>query len=166
VIARAFHWMNREQTLTDLFKMTKSGGGVAVISDNGPYDGAMIPWKETIRQTVRKWLGEVRKAGTDGTFPHPTKRFEAYLKESEFGNYEEAKYSIERSWSLDEIIGYMYSTSLASPSVLGDKKDAFEVDLRERLLKIEPTGHFKELVDIMVNLVWKKRFVKKEKNDE
>jgi ubiquinone/menaquinone biosynthesis C-methylase UbiE len=166
VIARAFHWMNREQTLTDLFKMTKSGGGVAVISDSGPMDGAMIPWKEIIRQTVRKWLGEERKAGTDGTFSHPKKRFEVYLKESEFRNYEEETCPVERNWTLDEIIGYMYSTSFASPSVLGDKKDAFEVDLREQLQKIKPAGRFKGPVEIVVNMVWKKRFVKKEKNDE
>jgi ubiquinone/menaquinone biosynthesis C-methylase UbiE len=161
VIARAFHWMNREQTLHDLFKITVPGGGVAVISDSGPYDRAMIPWKETIQQTVKKWLGEARKAGTEGTFSHPQKRFETYLKESEFGNYEEATCTIERSWSIDEIIGYMYSTSLASPPVLGDKNDAFEADLRERLMKIEPAGRFKEPVEIVVNMVWKKSLIKK-----
>jgi ubiquinone/menaquinone biosynthesis C-methylase UbiE len=157
VIAKAFHWMNREQTLHDLFRITLPDGGVAVIWDSGPYDRALIPWKETIQQTVKKWLGEERKAGTEGIFTHPEKRFEAYLKESEFGNYEEAHYSIERSWSIDEIIGYMYSTSLASPPVLGEKKDAFEADLREQLLKIEPTGCYKEPVEIVVNIVCKKR---------
>jgi ubiquinone/menaquinone biosynthesis C-methylase UbiE len=166
VIARAFHWMNREQTLHDLFKITVPGGGVAVISDSGPYHRAMIPWKETIQQTVKKWLGEERKAGTEGTFSHTKKRFETYLKESEFGNYEEATCVIERSWSLDEIIGYMYSTSSASPPVLGDKKDAFEADLRERLLEIEPAGRFKEPVEIVVNMVWKKHIIKKRRHDD
>jgi ubiquinone/menaquinone biosynthesis C-methylase UbiE len=159
VIARAFHWMNREQTLHDLFKITVPGGGVAVISDSGPYDRTLIPWKETIQQTVKTWLGEERKAGTEGTFSHPKRRFETYLKESEFRNYEEATCPAERNWTLDEIIGYMYSTSLASPPVLGNKKDAFEADLRERLLKIETTGRFKESVEIVINMVWKKRFI-------
>jgi ubiquinone/menaquinone biosynthesis C-methylase UbiE len=156
VIARALHWMDREQTLKDLFKMTLSGGGVAVISDSGPTDGAMLPWKEAIRQTVKKWLGPERKAGKDGTYTHPKKRFEAYLKESAFSGYEEANFTVDRSWTLDEIIGYLYSTSLASPTVLGDKKGRFEADLRESLLKIEPTGRFKELATIEIKMVWKK----------
>jgi ubiquinone/menaquinone biosynthesis C-methylase UbiE len=157
VIARAFHWMDKEQTLKDLYKITFSGGGVAIIADGGPTDGEMLPWKETIQQTVKKWLGEERKAGTEGTYSHPKKRFEAFLKDSKFSKYEEVSYAIERNWSLDEIIGYMYSTSLASPPVLGDKKDAFEADLRERLLEIEPAGRFREPVKTNIMMVWKKR---------
>jgi ubiquinone/menaquinone biosynthesis C-methylase UbiE len=53
VVARALHWMDREQTLADLFRITLPGGGVAVISDDGPMDaGASIPWKVTVIQTV------------------------------------------------------------------------------------------------------------------
>ena len=156
VIARAFHWMDREQTLKDLFKITLPGGGVAVISDSGPMDGAMLPWKEVILQTVKKWLGAERKAGTEGTYSHPKKRFEAFFKESEFFNYESISFQLERNWTLDEIIGYVYSSSLASSPVLGDKKDPFEAELRGRLKEIEPAGQFPEPVTINVMLVWKR----------
>jgi ubiquinone/menaquinone biosynthesis C-methylase UbiE len=156
VIARAFHWMDREQTLTDLYRITQTGGGVAVITDNGPTDGEMLPWKRAIVQTVQKWVGVERKAGTEGEFRHPGKRFEEYLKESEFHDYTSAVFQIERSWMVDEIIGYMYSTSLASPPVLGDKKEPFEADLRQRLREIQPEGRFKEPVTINVMMVWKK----------
>jgi ubiquinone/menaquinone biosynthesis C-methylase UbiE len=160
VIARAFHWMDKEQTLKDLFRITAPGGGVAVITDSELIeDETMLPWKETIQQTVKKWLGEERKAGTEGTYSHPKKRFEAFLKDSKFSKYEEASYAIERNWSLDEIIGYMYSTSLASPPVLGDKKESFEADLREKLIEIETAGRFREPVTISIMMVWKKRFM-------
>ena len=155
VIARAFHWMDKEQTLKDLFRITVTGGGVAIISDSGPYDGEMLLWKEAIQQTVKKWLGPERKAGTDGTYTHPVKRFETFLEESEFRNYELASFRQERVWSLDDIIGYMYSSSLASPPVLGDKKASFEADLREKLLKIEPSGRFKEPAITNIMMVWK-----------
>jgi ubiquinone/menaquinone biosynthesis C-methylase UbiE len=155
VIARAFHWMDRVQTLGDLFKITLHGGGIAVVGDSGPADGAEQPWKEVILRTMKKWLGDERKAGTEGTYTHPKRRFEAYLKESEFSNYEEVSYKITRSWTPDEIVGYMYSTSMASLPVLGNKKASFEADLREQLLKIESTGHFQEPVTIKVMMVWK-----------
>jgi ubiquinone/menaquinone biosynthesis C-methylase UbiE len=155
VMGRSFHWMDQQQTLNELFKMTLPGGGVALIGDSGPTDGAELPWKETIQQTVKKWLGDERKAGTRGIYRHPPKRFEGYLKESDFSKYKEVSYKITRSWTPDEIVGYMYSTSLASLPVLGDKKELFEADLRRRLQEIEPTGLFKELVTINIMMVWK-----------
>jgi hypothetical protein len=112
--------ISREQILKDLYKIiTKSDGGVAIIIDSGPRDGLTLPWKEIIDQTVRRWLGEERKAGTKGTYSHPTKRFETILQESEFRDLEFADFKLERSWSIDQIIGYLYSTSSSSLPVLG-----------------------------------------------
>ncbi len=156
VIARAFHWMDREQTLKDLYTTTKTDGGVAIIQDSGPRDGPLLPWKEIIDQTVRYWLGEERKAGTEGTYSHPTKRFETVLQESEFRDIELTEFNVERSWSIDQIIGYLYSASFSSLPVLREKKEAFEVDVRKRLGELEPTGQFKEQVRIEVMMVWKR----------
>jgi ubiquinone/menaquinone biosynthesis C-methylase UbiE len=155
VIARAFHWMDRDQTLADLFKITHPGGGVAIVADSGLFEVSDIAWKQVIVQTVQKWLGAERKAGTEGTFKHPAKTFETSFSESQFGNFTSAVINTERQWTVDEIIGYMYSTSLASPPVLGDKKELFEADLRERLREIEPSGQFTEPVTVKVMMVWK-----------
>jgi ubiquinone/menaquinone biosynthesis C-methylase UbiE len=155
VIARAFHWMDREQTLADLFKITLPGGGVAIIADSSIFEDSPLAWKQAIVQTVQKWVGVERKAGTESTFTHPPKPFETYLKESRFCNLEIAVIKTERSWTVEEIIGYMYSTSLASIPVLGDKKEAFEVDLRRELREIEPSGQFVEPVTVKIMMVWK-----------
>jgi hypothetical protein len=56
VIANAFHWMNRKQTLKDLHRITKPGGGVAIVGDSGPWNGPKPPWKELMDQTVKHWL--------------------------------------------------------------------------------------------------------------
>lgn len=155
-IGRAFHWMDREQTLRDLSAITKSGGGVVIIGDNGPRDGPPgNPWKAVIDETVRHWLGDSRKAGTKGTYTHPEKRFEAILKESPFHNLESVKISTTRTWTIDQIIGYLYSTSSTSIPVLGDKKELFEADLRRRLLSLDPGGLFNEEVTTQVLMVWK-----------
>jgi len=156
VIARAFHWMDRGQILKDLYKITKSDGGVAIINDSGPKDGLTLPWKEIIDQTVRRWLGEERKAGTKGTYSHPTKRFETILQESEFRDLEFVDFKLEKSWSIDQIIGYLYSTSSSSLPVLGDRKELFEADLRVSLRELDPTEQFKEQVEINVLMVWKR----------
>ncbi len=114
VIARAFHWMDREQTLKDLYHLTKPGGGVAIVVDNGPMDGPEIPWKAVIKETVKKWLGEERKAGTSGTYTHQPKLHQKVLEESKFGNMKTISIKSERTWSIGRIIGYIYSTSYVS----------------------------------------------------
>ena len=155
-IGRAFHWMDREQTLRDLYTLTKSGGGVVIIGDNGPRDGPPgNPWKVVIAETVRNFLGDSRKAGTKGTYTHPEKRFETTLKESPFHHFESTKIMTTRIWTVDRIIGYLYSTSSTSIPVLGDKKELFEADLRRRLLSLDQSGQFKEEVNTQVLMVWK-----------
>ena len=48
-------------------------------------------------------------------------------------------------WTLPELIGFVYSTSmLPARPCFGDRVDAFEADVQERLLGIEPSGVFRE----------------------
>jgi ubiquinone/menaquinone biosynthesis C-methylase UbiE len=156
VIAQAFHWMDREQTLHDLYPLLKSGGGVAVIATDGPKtDYPDTDWKVIISDTVRSWMGDVRKAGTKGTYIHPTKRFETVLAESQFHGLESYEFKTKRTWTMDSIMGYLYSTSSTSIPVLGDKKEAFEADLRTRLAALEPSGLFKEDAITEVIVIWK-----------
>jgi hypothetical protein len=148
--------MDREQTLRDLYSITKSGGGLAIIGDNGPRDDpAGNPWKVIIAETVRHWLGNERKAGTKGTYSHPPKRFEMILAESQFSNLEFAKIITSRTWTIEQIIGYLYSTSSTSIPVLADKKESFEADLRHRLSSFASDGQFNEEVITSVIMFWK-----------
>jgi len=156
VIAQAFHWMDEEQTLRDLYPMVKGGGGLALIAADGPKtDSPDTPWKVIIQDTTRCWLGEIRRAGTKGIYTHRAKRFEEVLEDSEFHGLETASITVERIWTFDNIIGYLYSTSSCSIPILGDKKEGFEKDLRERLAASEPSGLFKENAVTEVMMVWK-----------
>ena len=57
--------------------------------------------------------------------------------------------------NLDSIIGNIYSTSMANQEVLGDKKEAFEKDLRDTLLKDNPSGKFVSEGQVQAFLAWK-----------
>jgi len=96
----------------------------------------------------------VRKAGTKGTYAHPQKRFEALLEESPFHYLEIISIKTNRAWTIDQIIGYLYSTSSSSLPVLGDKKERFEADLRRQLAALG-TDSFQEEVITNVMMVWK-----------
>jgi hypothetical protein len=65
------------------------------------------------------------------------------------------KINTKRTWTIDEIIGYLYSLSSSSIPVLGDKKEPFEADIRRRLTDIEPSGVFEEEVTTEILMAWK-----------
>jgi hypothetical protein len=54
---------------------------------------------------------------------------------------------VRELWSIDQIIGYLFSTSYASKSVLGDRAPAFEEDLREALSRLSADGWFEKEIE-------------------
>ena len=146
VMARSFHWTDRVKILKDIYNLTRQGGGIAVVVDNGPLDVQDTTWKAVLKDTVTKWLGKERKAGTTGTYTHSYRRHQGIIQESDFKDMTIVNMNTVRTWSIDRIIGYVYSTSYVSIPVLGDKKEPFEADLRERLAGLDPGGGFKERV--------------------
>jgi hypothetical protein len=50
---------------------------------------------------------------------------------------------VER-WSIESLAGFVYSTSFLNRTVLQDRADAFERDLRRRLLGCCPDGVFEQ----------------------
>jgi hypothetical protein len=56
---------------------------------------------------------------------------------------------------IDNVIRNLYSTSGANPKVLGNKKEAFEKELRETLSKLNPSGKFVSEGEVGAILAWK-----------
>jgi hypothetical protein len=46
-------------------------------------------------------------------------------------------------WTVDSIIGNLYSMSFCTRKVLGERAEAFERDLRSAILAVEPSGIFR-----------------------
>jgi hypothetical protein len=55
---------------------------------------------------------------------------------------EEGEFSLEHVWNCDSLVGFMFSTSIASRRALGDKAGDFEAALRRALLDFDPSDHF------------------------
>lgn len=157
-IGRAFHWMDREKVLGDLFDLTFQTGGVAIIGDGSLWTKAN-QWQELIKQIVQKHLGSERRAG-NSTFTKATDRLttthESIIKKSPFQNFQSIRYNYQIKWDIPHIIGYLYSTSFCSPDLIGNKKEQFETDLTESLLEFNPKGTYIEEIELYALLAWKK----------
>jgi ubiquinone/menaquinone biosynthesis C-methylase UbiE len=134
-IGTAFHWMEQEKTLNSLYNLVIDGGGVAVVDLN-----TTLLKNPIVIQVIKKWLGEERRAGSGVFKPPAKKKYQNIMNESRFHGIEVWDYPFTFDYDIYSIVGMLYSTSYCNQNVLGDKKEAFEKDLRETLLNSYPSG--------------------------
>ncbi|MDR2077765.1 MAG: class I SAM-dependent methyltransferase [Rickettsiales bacterium] len=149
IIARAFHWMNRERVLEDLYSVTNPGGGVAIVGDS-KFRREKAEWENVRNAVIERHIGKERKAGVSGTYSHPTKLHEEVLAESKFLDIKIENFNFDRKWTIDQIVGHCYSTSFCSKPLLGNRVEAFEKDLRAELLKLDNSGIFQDVGEFEV----------------
>jgi len=144
IMGQSFHWMDRDQVLKELHAMLEPQGIVTIVFQER-HEPAEIRVVE--EETVRQFLGDRRRAG-QGYYEHPPETHETVLARSLFKMLGPWRYSYERTQTIDRAVGYVFSTSRASPRLLGDRADSFEAELRRKLLEAAPRGKFKLRVDV------------------
>lgn len=151
----SFHWMKQAEVLQKIFNLTETGGGVVVVSDSSsPWRDGGERWKEARKKIVQEYLGKERRAG-NGFYNEPKAKFEDLFKDSPFGGHTEWTHSYIRTWTLEEVISLLYSTSFASRRMFGGRLEDFEQKARAELLKLEPSGVFKEQMHLQALLAKK-----------
>ncbi|OGN01040.1 MAG: hypothetical protein A3B91_02920 [Candidatus Yanofskybacteria bacterium RIFCSPHIGHO2_02_FULL_41_29] len=152
----SFHWMEQDKVLEKVFEITEEGGGIAIISNNSPVltDKGDDRYKTVVAETIKKYLGEKRRAG-NSFYQEPKERFEVIIQRSKFQGFEIFSNKYQQRWTTDEIIGFLSSTSYASRRLFGERIDEFEKELRDKLLKLNPSGFFTETVVSEAYLAWK-----------
>ncbi|MER6099140.1 methyltransferase domain-containing protein [Streptomyces sp. NPDC001728] len=145
VMGAAYHWMDRDQVARDLDRIIEPGGAIVLASGGAPGDLEPAPWLQVADEVRTRYLGPDRRAGS-GTYTHPKERHQDVLARSPFSQVETARWDHTMARTVDEVIGWVFSLSYSSPAQLGEKKDAFERDLREALLAFAPSGRFDEVI--------------------
>jgi SAM-dependent methyltransferase len=119
-IGRALHWLDGPLVLERLARMTRQ---VALVGDTLGQSEAMRVALEVSRELF----------GERPAMKQPFVGYAQALAASPFCDVVELSVEVERAWTVDELIGFAYSTSYASPERVGDRREEFERTLRERL---------------------------------
>jgi SAM-dependent methyltransferase len=119
-IGRALHWFDGELVLARLADVTPA---VALLGESLDESEAL----STVLDVSRELLGERPPMRAPGV------RYEQALAESPFDDVETLTAVADRTWTIDELIGFAYSTSFASLERVGELRDDFEALLRQRL---------------------------------
>lgn len=133
-IGNAFHRLDRDAVARRLVAHT---GCVALLWSGTPWGGD-LPWQQALTATIADWKGEGWQQPDDEDSHEQVLRRAGLTYEGLF------EFSVVHRWSVESLVGFLYSTSFASRAVLGDQADAFERDLRARLLACSPDGVFEQ----------------------
>lgn len=138
-IGNAFHRLDRSLIAERARDWLAPGGALALLQSDTFWTGAE-PWQRLVVDIVAKWT-EGRPSYSFAAGPRRT--HEDVLREAGY-DVEKHEFSVPHTWRLDEIVGFLYSTSVASRSALGDRVEAFEADLRQALLNHDSSGKYAE----------------------
>jgi 2-polyprenyl-3-methyl-5-hydroxy-6-metoxy-1,4-benzoquinol methylase len=153
-VGDAFHRLDRRRVAALATEWLQPAGHIALLSTSMPWQGA-APWQRAAMELVVHWMqatGSLENIPSDlaeslTQAPNLTVLSDAGL--DVIGTYE---FTAPHAWTLETLAGFAYSTSILSRSALSNHDEAFERDLRDRLLPIQPDGNFEESVSFTYDL--------------
>lgn len=148
----SFHWTERERVTELVYDRLEPGGHLVVMAAGSPYSGD-APWEVAMREVIEAWLGPQRRAG-GGNFERGDLHGNVIAR-TRFGLPRTVDLFVDDAWTVDEMIGLLYSTSYASKAVLQDRAEGFEAQMRERLTEVADGGLLKKRVGYGVVLAQK-----------
>jgi SAM-dependent methyltransferase len=141
-MGESIHWMDQRRTLEALYELVETGGGVAILGRGVPLPiPPMTPWRAALSRVVRDYVGDI-PLPWDHVPPPPDELHQGYLRRSRFVDLIEYGELFDVEWTVDSIVGNLYSMSFCTRKVLGARAEAFERDLRSAMLAVEPSGIF------------------------
>ena len=145
-MGRSFHWMDREATLKILDGLIVPDGAMALLHDNRPRT-VENRWRKALNDLSNEY-GRRESAHIQERESDMSRSHESVLLRSPFNQLESVGVFIERKLTADDIVGLAFSLSTTAPQKLGERKEAFERELRARLAELSPDGRFSEIAEM------------------
>lgn len=118
-IARAFHWLERDEVLRRLHRIAP---GLAIFGSGAP---SGEPW-DAIADLAARYVGDRRPRPSGETWAEVVAR-------SPYRTCDELEFESDWHWTADEVVGHTLSLSWASPALLGERVEAFLEELRDAI---------------------------------
>ena len=145
-IGNAFHRLPRRAVAESVLQRLGLGGHLALVWSDSPWVGTR-EWQGVMAETMHRWE---RVAGATDRVPAnlweqlDEEPHAAVLAAADFAVVGAYGFETPYEWTFEQLAGFVYSTSVLSQPALGSHVEAFERDLRERLLAVQPDGGFRQ----------------------
>jgi SAM-dependent methyltransferase len=152
VIGRAFHWMDREQTLRQFEQLVEPDGGIALFGDERP-DLPENTWLKELEALTESFAAgdSVRQYRKSAAFrPHLS-----VLLDSAFSRLERISVIGRFSLTVDQLVDRVLSLSSTSRARLGDRADDLVDELRRQAPKWREGGVLTEVRISNALIAWR-----------
>ncbi|MFD0634511.1 hypothetical protein ACFQ9X_26180 [Catenulispora yoronensis] len=135
VIGNAFHRLERAEVARRLLDWLAPGGHLALCWSTSPWVGEAA-WQRSLADTLHRWQ---QRLGAESRNPASAAQDRQNLPDAEmlsasgFEVLGRHTFAVEHTWSLEDLLGHVRSTSFLPPLVLGDQAAAFDADLAASL---------------------------------
>jgi SAM-dependent methyltransferase len=139
-IGRAFHWMDRGDTLRRLDALIEPDGAVILFNDVRP-EVPENAWYKQYSQVIERY------ANKDAGFPPDRLRHEASLLESPFDQLERIGVIERRVVRIERLVDRALSMSTSSPEQLGALSDRLAHELLAQMTQFAAAGTVVEVIE-------------------
>ncbi len=156
-IGDAFHRLDRARVAALAHRSLRPGGHLALLWTSMPWEGSAA-WQKAAMELVVHWMdaaGSLRNIPADLADALAREPHLDVLAAAGFSTVGTYRFTAPRTWTPETLAGFAHSTSVLSRSALGERVEAFEQDLRDRLLAVQPDGVFHETVGFTYDLAVK-----------
>jgi ubiquinone/menaquinone biosynthesis C-methylase UbiE len=157
-IGTAFHRLDRARVAGLAMRWLRDGGYLALLWSSTPVNDSGIGWQDALTAVVVEWMQrlDVEDRVPPDLESHIAEQpHVAVLANAGFEVVGQYEFTQPHDWTIEELVGFVYSTSLLPRAVLGDRSVEFEADVRTRLDPIEPSGVFRENATFAYDLAMK-----------
>ncbi|HTO60041.1 MAG TPA: class I SAM-dependent methyltransferase [Bradyrhizobium sp.] len=139
-IGRAFHWMDRADTLRRLDAMVEPGGAVILFNDIRP-DVPENRWNKHYNELVESYVDP------KASIPLERIRHEAVLLDSCFNALVRIGVIERRQIPIERLVDRALSMSTSSPEQLGQLSERLARDLRTKMLQFAADGSVVDVIE-------------------
>ena len=161
--AQSFHWMDQLEVARTALGMLEDGGACVHIHAN-THDGvdtdAVLahprPPRTAINELVERYLGPTQRHLRARLWADKAEREEDVWRAAGFSGPQRIEVPgevVERT--SDQILAAIFSLSSSTPHLFGERREAFEVDLRRLLYDANPTEIFSEQMRDIAADIWR-----------
>jgi SAM-dependent methyltransferase len=153
-IGNAFHRLRRETVAAKALRWLEPSRHVALIWSTGPWAGD-ADWQRALSLLLERWktkLGVRARVPTGWEQARQRRPDVDVLTDAGFKPAGSQRFPTVHEWTVDALIGFVYSTSFLPKAVVGNQADAFELNVRRDLGKFTTDNVLPETIDFAFEL--------------
>ena len=153
-IGEAFHRLEQTLICEKAHQWLEPSGCLATMGSSSIMNGNE-PWQIVVAEVAQRWMARAFPRGWAVAKAGAKFDPEQVLHEAGFVDVITRSFTEAHSWTFEQIIGYLQSTSVCSRKALGTDFEAFENDLASALRDLSSDGIYPEQLSFGYTLVRK-----------